>query len=224
MSYELIIFDWDGTLADSTGRIVDSMQKAGRLVGLPDLSDAAVQNIIGLGLPEALLALWPDITDEQMTRMREAYARNFVYDSQVQMSLFEGAEQMLKRLQEAGLLLAVATGKSRKGLDRLLHDLGLGHYFAATRCADETRSKPDPLMLEELLAQLSVPAGKALMVGDTTYDLDMARAAGVDSVAMGHGAHEDGVLLASGPQVLCHNIAELENWIFSHIDGSGAEA
>ena len=223
MSYELIIFDWDGTLADSTGRIVDSMQKAGRLVGLPELSDAAVQNIIGLGLPEALLVLWPDITDEQMTMMREAYARNFVYDSQVQMSLFDGAEAMLKRLQKAGLLLAVATGKSRKGLDRLLHDLSLGHYFAATRCADETLSKPDPLMLNELLTQLSIPAGRALMVGDTTYDLDMARAAGVDSVAMGHGAHEDEVLLASGPKVLCHSITELENWIFSHINGSGAD-
>ena len=222
MSYELIIFDWDGTLADSTGRIVDSMQKAGRLVGLRELPDAAVQNIIGLGLPEALLALWPEISDEQMVLMREAYARNFVYDSQVQMSLFDGVEGMLQRLQDAGLLLAVATGKSRKGLDRLLGDLALGHYFAATRCADETRSKPDPLMLNELLVQLSVPASRALMVGDTTYDLDMANAAGMDSVAMGHGAHEDAVLMGSGPKVLCHDIAALERWIFSQVTGSGA--
>jgi phosphoglycolate phosphatase len=213
MSYELIIFDWDGTLADSTGRIVDSMQKAGRLVGLPHVSDAAVQNIIGLGLPEALNVLWPDISAEHLELMRESYARNFVYDSQVPMSLFAGAEAMLRHLQDAGVLLAVATGKSRKGLDRILDDLGLGHYFAATRCADETRSKPDPLMLHELLAQLSVPVERALMVGDTTYDLDMARAAGMASVAMGHGAHDDEVLLACGPQMLCHDIATLERWL-----------
>lgn len=215
MRYELVIFDWDGTLADSTGRIVDSMQKAGRLVGLPTIPDSAVQNIIGLGLPEALKALWPMISPEQMASMHEAYARNFVHDSQVHMSLFDGVEALLQRLQAAGVLLAVATGKSRKGLNRLLEDLALGHYFAATRCADETRSKPDPLMLDELLGQLSVPVEKALMVGDTTWDLDMAAAIGMDSAGMAHGAHDDDALLGSGPRVLCNSIAELEQWFFA---------
>ena len=216
MSYELIIFDWDGTLADSTGRIVDSMQHAGRLTGLPVVTDAEVQNIIGLGLPEALQTLWPDITPEQLDAMREAYARNFVYDSQVKMTLFEGAEVLLETLQQQDRLLAVATGKSRRGLDRILDDLALRHRFAATRCADETRSKPDPLMLHQLLEELNVAADKAVMIGDTTYDLDMANAAGIDCVAMSHGAHDEDLLLSSNPKALLHSIAELQQWLLQH--------
>ncbi|WP_028292424.1 HAD family hydrolase [Oceanobacter kriegii] len=216
MSYELIIFDWDGTLADSTGRIVDSMQHAGRLTGLPAVTDAEVQNIIGLGLPEALQTLWPDITAEQLDAMREAYARNFVYDSQVKMTLFEGAEVLLETLQQHDRLLAVATGKSRRGLDRILDDLALRHRFAATRCADETRSKPDPLMLHQLLEELNVAADKAVMIGDTTYDLDMANAAGIDCVAMSHGAHDEDLLLSSNPKALLHSIAELQQWLLQH--------
>jgi len=213
MSYELIIFDWDGTLADSTGRIVDSMQQAGRLVGLPDVTDAAVQNIIGLGLPEALQTVWPAITSDQLEAMREAYARNFVYDSQVKMTLFDGVETMLAELQQDDRLLAVATGKSRRGLDRILDDLALRHHFAATRCADETRSKPDPLMLQQLLAELNVAAESAVMIGDTTYDLDMAHAAGIDCVALSHGAHDETLLLSSRPLALLHSIAELQQWL-----------
>ncbi|WP_221795049.1 HAD-IA family hydrolase [Oceanobacter mangrovi] len=213
MRYELIVFDWDGTLADSTGRIVDSMQLAGRLVGLPAISDAAVQNIIGLGLPEAIRTLWPDIKADQLDVMRDAYARNFVYDSQVKMQLFDGAEQLLASLQSQGKLLAVATGKSRRGLDRILDDLKLGHRFVITRCADETRSKPDPLMLREILAELNVAPEEALMVGDTTYDLDMAAAAGVDSVGMSHGAHEEDVLWVSKPKQIFHSLAELHDWL-----------
>ncbi|MFK4752087.1 HAD-IA family hydrolase [Oceanobacter antarcticus] len=213
MGFDLIIFDWDGTLADSTGRIVDSMQRAGRIVGLPLVTDAQVQNIIGLGLPEAVETLWPAIDEEQMAAMKECYARHFVSDSPIPMGLFAGAETMLARLQERGVLLAVATGKSRRGLDRILDDLTLRHRFAATRCADESRSKPDPLMLQELLAQLRIPASRALMVGDTTYDLDMANAAGVAGVAMSHGAHDELALLGCRPLAMCHSIAELDVWI-----------
>lgn len=213
MKYPLIIFDWDGTLADSTGRIVDSLHGAARLVGLPPVTDAEAQNIIGLGLPEALQTLWPDIDDVAMASMREAYARNFVYDSQVTMKLFDGAWAMLERLQIDGHRVAVATGKSRKGLDRILDDLSIRHLFATTRCADETRSKPDPLMLQEILAELNVSAEHALMIGDTTYDLEMAQAAGVASIGISHGAHDDARLLACKPLELCHSIADLEQWL-----------
>lgn len=216
MTYQLLIFDWDGTLADSTGRIVDSMQRAARLVGLPPITDIEAQNIIGLGLPEALRVLWPNIEGAELDAMREAYARHFVYESQVSMALFDGARAMLENLLNDGYLLAVATGKSRKGLDRILDDLAIGHLFATTRCADETLSKPDPLMVNEILAELNVSASRALMVGDTTYDLDMARAAGVSTIAMSHGAHDDARLLACEPLELCHSIADLEQWIRNH--------
>ncbi len=173
MKYQLIIFDWDGTLADSTGRIVDSMRRAGQELGLPDVPDADIQNIIGLGLPEAIKTVWPDVLPDQMEPMREAYARYFVYDSQIAMNLFNGAESLLDGLSANGRKIAVATGKSRKGLDRILKDLSLSGVFDTTRCADETRSKPHPLMLSEILEELGVSADSALMVGDTTYDLSL---------------------------------------------------
>ncbi|MAS25455.1 MAG: HAD family hydrolase [Oceanospirillaceae bacterium] len=211
--YRLVIFDWDGTLVDSTRRIVDSMQRAGRKVGLAPVPDEAIQDIIGLGLPEALKTVWPDITDEQLPLMRDTYASYFVSDSQVGMGFYEGAREMLGALLAQGYLLAVATGKSRKGLNRMLRDLEVGHLFEATRCADETRSKPDPMMLHELLSALSVAPGEAVMVGDTTYDLEMAQRTGIDSIGMGHGAHDEARLLACGPQTICHSINELKNWI-----------
>ncbi len=213
MKYDLIVFDWDGTLVDSTGRIVDSMQRAASDVGLASISDFAVQNIIGLGLPEALETLWPGIDGEQRQRMTEVYARYFVADSEVSMAFFAGADSLLHNLKVSGRQLAVATGKSRRGLDRMLDEHDVRHWFAATRCADETESKPAPRMLNELLQQLSVPAERALMVGDTTYDLDMASAAGVAAVAMTHGAHDEEVLRRHRPVAVCHSLNELNNWI-----------
>ncbi|WP_199243920.1 HAD family hydrolase [Bacterioplanes sanyensis] len=213
MKYELVVFDWDGTLVDSTGRIVDSMQRAAAAQGLATVSDFAVQNIIGLGLPEALETLWPGMGAEQQAAMTEVYARYFVSDSSVSMDFFPGAHALLDRLRASGRNLAVATGKSRRGLDRMLHGLDVGRYFAATRCADETVSKPDPCMLNELLQELSVSADRALMVGDTTYDLEMASAAGVASLAMTHGAHDEAILRRHGPVAVCHNLNELNNWI-----------
>jgi len=212
MKYDLIIFDWDGTLADSTGRIVDSMKRAAAECGLPEVADASIQNIIGLGLPEAIRTVWSQVSAEQMEPMRVAYARYFVSDSDVQMGLFAGADDLLKSLPKCRKI-AVATGKSRKGLDRILRDLGLYDRFDVTRCADETKSKPDPLMLQEILAELNIDVSAALMVGDTTYDIDMARAMGMDSIGMSHGAHEEDRLRACGALDICHSIHELSNWI-----------
>ncbi|MCH2039808.1 MAG: HAD-IA family hydrolase [Saccharospirillaceae bacterium] len=218
MKYKLIIFDWDGTLVDSTGRIVDSMQQASVEVGLPAVPDMAVQNIIGLGLPEALQTVWPGIDASQMSEMTRVYARHFVYDSKVAMAFFDGVADLLGDLRQAGCKLAVATGKSRKGLDRMLTQMEVdgrpvGEQFAASRCADETRSKPDPLMLKELLDELNIPAEEALMIGDTSFDLNMASALNIDSVAMSHGAHDRSVLLDCQPRAMCHSITELNQWI-----------
>ena len=212
MKYELLIFDWDGTLCDSTGRIVDSMRSAAHETGLRVVHDSEIQNIIGLGLPEAIRTVWPEILDDQLPPMKAAYARHFVSDSPVMMSLFDGAAELLDRY--AGTRrLAVATGKSRKGLDRILTDLSMHSVFDITRCADETRSKPDPCMLFEILSELNVSPERALMVGDTTFDLEMASAAGMHSVGMSHGAHDEARLLACEPRVICHSIQELTNWI-----------
>jgi|TARA_R110001583_G_scaffold47798_2_gene149697 phosphoglycolate phosphatase len=213
--YQVIIFDWDGTLVDSTGRIVDSMQRAARDIGLPEVPDSAVQNIIGLGLPEAIKTVWPDIQSDQLPPMSAAYAHYFVVDSQVGMDFFPEARDMLERLR-SNHRLAVATGKSRKGLDRMLDDMAIRHCFDITRCADETKSKPNPQMLVEILAELDLQPNQALMVGDTSYDLDMAKAIGMDSIGMSHGAHDESVLLACGPRAICHSIQELELWIGTH--------
>lgn len=214
--YKLVIFDWDGTLVNSTARIIDSMQQAAQQHSLPEVSDAEVQNIIGLGLPEAMQTLWPDLGHEQLKQAAPSYAKNFIQDSKVGMEVFPGTRELLSELMLRNYLLAVATGKARKGLDRTMHDLSLRHFFADTRCADETRSKPDPLMLHELLASLGVAAHEALMVGDTTYDLDMANAAGMDSLGMSYGAHEIKRLEACNPLTICHSMQELQEWIINH--------
>lgn len=214
--FKLIVFDWDGTLIDSTGRIIDSMQRAATDHGMSPVTDAQVQQIIGLGLPEAIKALWPSITNPKLAEMIPSYANYFISDSPVAMAPFDGCSELLDSLQEQGYLVAVATGKARKGLNRTMVDLKLGHYFAATRCADETQSKPNPQMLFELMEELKIKAEQTLMVGDTTYDLEMANAAGVASIGMTHGAHQLNQLQACKPLVLCHSMHELQRWITNH--------
>ena len=189
MSYQLVIFDWDGTVMDSTGRIIACMHKAGADLCLPVLEDDAVREIIGLGLPEALRTLYPGIGDRDLERMRERYAVHFVAAEASPSRLYPGARETLEALRAAGLRLAVATGKSRKGLDRVWASSGLGDSFDAARCADETHSKPHPAMVTELLTELGVAPERALVVGDTSFDLQMARDAGVDRVAVSYGAH-----------------------------------
>ncbi|MEP1896963.1 MAG: HAD-IA family hydrolase [Alloalcanivorax venustensis] len=189
MSYQLVIFDWDGTVMDSTGRIIACMHKAGADLCLPVLEDDAVREIIGLGLPEALRTLYPGIDDGALERMRERYAVHFVAAEASPSRLYPGARETLAALRGAGLRLAVATGKSRKGLDRVWASSGLGDSFDASRCADETHSKPHPAMVTELLTELRVAPERALVVGDTSFDLQMARDAGVDRVAVSYGAH-----------------------------------
>ncbi len=211
--YKVIIFDWDGTLVDSTARIVDSMQMAAADMALPALTNHAIQQIIGLGLPEALKQLWPEITVQQSQDMRMLYSANFSTKSTVPVGFFAQAHEFFEALRSLGYVLAVATGKTRKGLDEMLDGMQVRDVFAITRCADETTSKPHPHMLEEILSELKLTSREALMVGDTSFDLDMAKAINMDSIGMTHGAHASSILLASGAQCLCHDLNDLLNWI-----------
>lgn len=211
--YQIIIFDWDGTLVDSTARIVDSMQMAADTVGLPRLEGHVIQQIIGLSLPVAIKQLWPQITTPQLDEMCTLYADNFTHHSKVVADLFPFAHSLFQQLRDAGYILAVATGKTRRGLDEMLTGLQVEDEFAITRCADEALSKPDPMMLKQILAELGLDYQQALMVGDTSFDLDMAAAIGMDSIGMSHGAHADEILLASGAKALCRDLPELLSWI-----------
>ncbi|MCO7244908.1 HAD-IA family hydrolase [Halomonas sp. Mc5H-6] len=214
MRYELVIFDWDGTLMDSVPRIVSCMQAAGLEAGLGMLPRADIENIIGLGLPEAIETLCPGISPEQAERLRQAYAHQFVHVDTTPMRFFAGVEDHLARLRLNGAQkLAVATGKSRRGLDRVFQETGSLDWFHASRTADETRSKPHPQMLQELLDELSIPAERAVMVGDTEYDLEMARSLGMPRVGVSYGVHSPERLAASQPHEIVHSVDELFTWL-----------
>ncbi|OJA04142.1 HAD family hydrolase [Halomonas sp. QHL1] len=210
MQYELIIFDWDGTLMDSVPRIVSCMQAAALEAEWGALTAAEVEDIIGLGLPEAIAKLCPGILPAQAERLRERYAHHFVQADTTPMAFFSGVEAHISRLRgHEQQRLAVATGKSRRGLDRIFAETGSGAWFHASRTADETRSKPHPQMLSELLAELTVPVDRALMVGDTEYDLEMARAIGMDRVGVSYGVHTPERLAMSEPKWIAHSVDEL---------------
>ena len=211
--YKAIIFDWDGTLVDSTARIVDAMQMAIVENAMPVLTDHAIQQIIGLGLPEALKVLWPDITAAQSLQMQKSYVANFSHHSKISVDFFNQAHEIFEQLKQRGYVLAVATGKARRGLDEMLDGMDVRDVFDITRCADETASKPDPKMLQEILNELNITHQQALMVGDTSFDLDMAKNINMDSIGMTHGAHESKILTASGAKALCHDLTDLLDWI-----------
>lgn len=208
----LFIFDWDGTLCDSTAKICRSMQQAAMDCQQPELSAEQVMEIIGLGLPEAIQSLVPGIADDAMHAMRDAYASRFVAADQNPCGLFPGVMETLKRLRADGHCLAVATGKARKGLNRVLENLDLGDYFDASRCADETASKPHPLMLNELLKQTSHEVARAVMVGDTEFDMEMARRAGMARIAVDYGAHHLDRLKAYDPVLCVSRFSQIGEW------------
>ncbi len=188
MKYELIVFDWDGTLLDSAGAIVNAIQAACRDLELPEPSDTQARHVIGLGLVDAMRQAVPDLKPERYQAMSERYRFHYLSGDH-QLALFKGIPELLADLQAAGHLLTIATGKSRLGLDRALDHSGLRPLFQASRCADECHSKPHPQMLEELMAEFGVSPASTVMIGDTSHDLLMARNAGVDSLAVTYGAH-----------------------------------
>ncbi|WP_293268830.1 HAD-IIIA family hydrolase [Neptunomonas sp.] len=211
--YSLLIFDWDGTVIDSTARIVSSMQSAARDLDLRHLQDHEAREIIGLGLPEAIQALYPGIDNHLLVSMRERYVYHYMEGDNTPTSLFPGVQKTLESLHKKGYRLAVATGKSRHGLDRVLADTGLGWLFEITRCADETTSKPHPHMLEEILKGSGLDATDAVMIGDTEFDLEMGVNAGMDTIAVSYGAHHIDRLKQYKPVLEMHAFSELETWL-----------
>jgi phosphoglycolate phosphatase len=213
LDYKLLIFDWDGTLCNSIGRIVESMHAASTRAGYALCDDLAVKGIIGLGLPEAIRTLYPEIGDDELIAFRQHYADHYMALDAQPSPLFEGVAQAMEAFRADGYHLAVATGKARRGLDRVLKAHGWEAYFDATRAADETASKPHPLMLEQILAQCGVSPRQALMVGDASFDLMMARNAGMDSVAVSYGAQSAEALQAYEPRLTIDRFSELQAWL-----------
>lgn len=210
--YDLIVFDWDGTVMDSTAVIATSIQAACRDLGLAIPGDETARHVIGLGLAQALRHAVPDAPESMYEPLVARYRHHFLAQDR-EIPLFGGARETIAELHDAGYRLGVATGKSRKGLERALESTGLKQYFHATRTADMTFSKPDPAMLLELMDELAVNAKRTLMIGDTTHDVQMAQNAGVDAVAIGHGAHPAEQLLALAPLALVQDFAGLRAWL-----------
>jgi phosphoglycolate phosphatase len=207
--FKLLVFDWDGTLIDSIERIVTSLQFASRKVCGIDLGEDLARSVIGLGLHEAIEHLHPELDAVHVEALAAAYRQNFLYDSKVPELLFDGVEDMLQRLCADQYTLAIATGKSRTGLDRAMQRYDLGRYFSATRCAGESRSKPDPEMLNSLLAELGFPAGESVMIGDSAHDMLMAGNAGVPAIGVTHGVEDAASLMIHKPLACLDRITDL---------------
>lgn len=210
--FDLLVFDWDGTLLDSAGAIVSAIQAASRDLGLPEPADERARHVIGLGLTDALRHAVPELSEERYPQMVERYRHHYLSRDQ-ELKLFAGAAELVAELSSAGFMLAVATGKSRLGLDRALKTSDLGRFFQASRCADECFSKPHPQMLEELMAEFGVSPERTLMVGDTTHDLQMARNAGVGALAVSYGAHPAAALDALSPLARLPAVEDLASWL-----------
>ncbi len=213
--FELIVFDWDGTLMDSAAAIVASIQAAAIDLGLPPPTEDKARHVIGLGLREALSYALPELEAGRHRQMAERYGHHYRAQDQ-DLKLFDGAESLVRDLAAAGYTLAVATGKSRAGLNRALATSGLAGRFDATRCADECHSKPHPQMLEQLMEELGVPPSLTLMIGDTTHDLEMARNAGTSALGVSYGAHSREALESMAALRCVDSVAELSAWLKQH--------
>jgi phosphoglycolate phosphatase len=213
--FDLIVFDWDGTLMDSTAHIARSIQAACRDLGLPVPADEAARYVIGLGLRDALQIAAPSLDPAEYPRLAERYRFHYlVKDASTE--LFAGVRELLAELRSQGYLLAVATGKSRVGLNRALDEVRLTSVFDGTRCADETFSKPHPAMLHELTRELGQDLERTVMIGDTTHDLQMAINAGAAGVAVTYGAHSADSLVKLEPRFVADSVGVLGDWLREH--------
>ncbi len=213
--FDLIVFDWDGTLFDSTALIVRCMQSACADIGVAVPSAERAAYVIGLGLRDALQHAVPGLPESRYPELGRRYRHHYMA-SQHDLVLFDGTLAMLQRLKQRKHWLAVATGKSRAGLDEALHDVQLQGLFDATRTADETAGKPHPLMLQQLMAEFGVAGERTLMIGDTTHDLQLALNAGTASVGVSFGAHAPDAFAALGPLHVAHSTADLQQWLLAH--------
>lgn len=213
--YDLVIFDWDGTIMDSTGLIAECIQQACRDMGLAVPPESEAKWVIGLGFLQSVEHVAPGLDRERQLELAESYRRHFVAREN-ESPLYEGIPELLAGLRARERRLAVATGKARRGLDRALASSGLAPYFEATRCADEGFPKPHPDMVLKLLDETGVEAGRALVVGDTTHDLELAANAGVDAVAVCYGAHDEARLRARVARHYAASVEDLGRWLASH--------
>ena len=215
--YDLLIFDWDGTLSDSAQLIVESMQGAITALGLPPRADDQIRELIGLSLVDGMRRLYPEADPQSVLALLDGYRRQWLGPAgggANEAPLFAGSEAVLEQLYGEGYLLTVATGKSRPGLDRSLRrHAGLRAWFALTKTADETASKPDPRMLRETLAELDVPVGRALMIGDTEYDMAMAAAIGMPALGVACGVHDQLRIRDAGALAVLGSVADLPGWL-----------
>ncbi|MEE9331781.1 MAG: HAD-IA family hydrolase [Methylophilaceae bacterium] len=213
--FDLIVWDWDGTLADSTGMIASAIVKAASEVGLPALALQAARNVIGLGLRESIYNLFGDIPVAQSQAFAAKYRANY-FAGEKEIPLFEGAQKLITELSRRGHKLAVATGKSRHGLSLALERSEFANYFQATRTVDECFSKPHPQMLDELMDALVATPERTLMIGDSTYDLEMAKNAGIPSLAVTFGAHSGEKLLKYNPKEIFNQFSDLSEWLLNN--------
>jgi len=214
MKYELIIFDWDGTLMDSIDKIVLCMKNAATQQKQLVPSDLDIKNIIGLSLAKAMQQLFPCLTEQQQQSLVTAYKQQYHLLNHIDTPLYDGIEALLINLKQAGYKLAVATGKGRNGLDSMMQKSATEDLFSATVCADEANSKPHPLMINYLLKKLNITADKALMIGDSSYDLEMAANAGVDSIGVSYGVHDRDKLMQLKPITIVDSLpSELIKYI-----------
>lgn len=210
--FDLLVFDWDGTLLDSAGAIVTALQAACRDLGLSEPSDDRARHVIGLGLADALRYAVPDLSENRVPQMIERYRHHYL-TSDHELRLFDGISELIAELSASAYMLGVATGKSRIGLNRSLEHCGLGEYFGAARCADECFSKPHPQMLIELMDEFLVQPERTLMIGDTTHDLQMAINADVPGLAVAYGAHSADALDALSPLARLQSVRDLREWL-----------
>ena len=213
MSFRLLVFDWDGTLMDSEARIVGAFRAAIAELGAPPRSAAQIRDIIGLGLTEAARVLYPAASPQLVARLTGAYREYYLVRDATPSRPFAGVREVLETLKGEGYRLAIATGKARRGLERVLAETGLTGLFDASRCADEAGSKPHPRMLREILAELGVPGRETLMIGDTEYDMEMAARAGARALAVSYGVHALGRLLRHRPLGHIDDIRQLPAWL-----------
>lgn len=216
MTYKMVVFDWDGTILDSTGAITRSIQNACLDVGLPDPGEEIASYVIGLGLSDALRHAAPGANDAQIKLLIELYRKHYLSKDH-ELELFAGAVPLLKTLNEMGVICTVATGKSRQGLNRAMSNSGTAPYFMGSRCADECHSKPHPQMILELIEEFDVDPANVVMIGDTTHDLNMAQAAGVHALSVQTGAHPPKLLDQVPHLKSFHSINELAPWLIQVI-------
>ncbi|MDS1140940.1 HAD-IA family hydrolase [Pusillimonas sp. SM2304] len=214
--YDAVIFDWDGTVMDSTHSIVAAIQGACADLALPVPPHHEASWVIGLSLESALYRCVPTLTEDRMPDFLDRYRFHFL-SRDPHIKLFDGIAGLLAELRARQVALGVATGKSRVGLDRVLGAMQLQDHFHATRCADESFSKPHPAMLLELMEELGLEPEGVLMVGDTSHDIQMATAAGVDSMAVTYGAHDTPTLAAASPTVMVSSVSEMQGWLMARV-------